>query len=564
MSQFLFLSIRACLYFYSRWDLPYATFYSILHLRFYSFAHFTLLCPLFVSVTLRDLRMPKAYKAFSGGRGGHSILLTPEPYLNMTTALIIIDLQKEFCSPLGILREKHIDDNKILESVKFLVGSRKWDVLIWIKSVYDNKPKFDQNGGRLTHFGGKQCCVDGTELAEFIDGLPIDKEEHFIIVKNYYDAFVNTNLDHILKEKNIENVHVAGLTANTCVKHTCKTAYNLGYTVIPEYDCIFAVSKHLKDESLDDIYNHICAKNKTSMDMDFLIPENVEEEIKTACAQSMEKPELDDDWLIDIELEEVTKDRENKKVDKMDDTSIYNEWHGELTTPGVKKCTKPILYIVNGSIPSWRVQMALHLVDIDYTPKRLKVMTTPKETRSAEFMKINPRGKTPTLIDRRGNIISESMAIINYILIHDRDLKPYGINFHHRGVKIIQRMYESDILQNCYENMELVFEDVQENKKLIRKAYDDVLSELNFWEKYAGEDKYIAGNSISMADCTFYPTLAYIVHRGCTLSDYPNLERYYNIMFDLPSAVASHPVGWGKNAGGKNVFNIAKKLASSP
>ena len=64
--------------------------------------------------------------------------------------------------------------------------------------------------------------------------------------------------------------------------------------------------------------------------------------------------------------------------------------------------------------------MALHLKGITYTRKRLHVMTNPKETHTAEFLVINPRGKRPTLIEPDGTIlISESMAILEYLHADD-------------------------------------------------------------------------------------------------------------------------------------------------
>ena len=42
-------------------------------------------------------------------------------------------------------------------------------------------------------------------------------------------------------------------------------------------------------------------------------------------------------------------------------------------------------------------------------------MNTLKEMCTAEFLVINPRGKIPTLIEPDGNILIESMAILQYL-----------------------------------------------------------------------------------------------------------------------------------------------------
>ncbi|KAG6861358.1 hypothetical protein C0995_001091 [Termitomyces sp. Mi166 len=57
----------------------------------------------------------------------------------------------------------------------------------------------------------------------------------------------------------------------------------------------------------------------------------------------------------------------------------------------------PELFYVNGSIPSWRVMMALDEKGIKFKCTRLLIMSDPKETRLPEFLKLDHRGKTPVL-----------------------------------------------------------------------------------------------------------------------------------------------------------------------
>jgi hypothetical protein len=75
----------------------------------------------------------------------------------------------------------------------------------------------------------------------------------------------------------------------------------------------------------------------------------------------------------------------------------------------------PHVYYVNGSISSWRVLMALHAKHMPFTAQRLRVMCEPKQTRTAEFLAINPRGKAPVLIDPSGTIVCNSLAILLHL-----------------------------------------------------------------------------------------------------------------------------------------------------
>ena len=64
-----------------------------------------------------------------------------------------------------------------------------------------------------------------------IDELKDLKENEFIIKKESYDAFYNTNLNKILKMMNINNIYIAGVHSHVCVLLTAASAFNYGYEV---------------------------------------------------------------------------------------------------------------------------------------------------------------------------------------------------------------------------------------------------------------------------------------------------------------------------------------------
>jgi len=43
------------------------------------------------------------------------------------------------------------------------------------------------------------------------------------------------------------------------------------------------------------------------------------------------------------------------------------------------------------------------------------MISKPKETQSAKFLQINPRGKTPTFVDTDGTVVIESFVILQYL-----------------------------------------------------------------------------------------------------------------------------------------------------
>lgn len=55
------------------------------------------------------------------------------------------------------------------------------------------------------------------------------------------------------------------------------------------------------------------------------------------------------------------------------------------------------LYLVNGSISSIRVLIALHEQGLAFLARRLRVMREPRDTRTPAFLALNPRGQAPVL-----------------------------------------------------------------------------------------------------------------------------------------------------------------------
>lgn len=50
--------------------------------------------------------------------------------------------------------------------------------------------------------------------------------------KTRYSAFAGTNLAILLKERNIEEVHLVGVCTDICILHTAVDAYNLGISTV--------------------------------------------------------------------------------------------------------------------------------------------------------------------------------------------------------------------------------------------------------------------------------------------------------------------------------------------
>ena len=139
-------------------------------------------------------------------------------------ALFVIDMLKDFLNKDGAL---YCGDQcrKIIAFVKEKIeGFHKERNLVVF--ICDAHKKDD-----LEFKVFPKHCVAGTKGAEIIDELPVGKDD-VIIRKTRYSAFYGTNLDDVLKNKPISEVHVVGICTSICVMDTVGDLRDRDYKVI--------------------------------------------------------------------------------------------------------------------------------------------------------------------------------------------------------------------------------------------------------------------------------------------------------------------------------------------
>ncbi len=75
---------------------------------------------------------------------------------------------------------------------------------------------------------GSLYDVEGESGAIVAQVAPRDGEP--VVIKNYPNSFVQTDLDDILKAANASSLVLAGFMTHMCVNSTARGAFNLGYT----------------------------------------------------------------------------------------------------------------------------------------------------------------------------------------------------------------------------------------------------------------------------------------------------------------------------------------------
>ncbi len=140
----------------------------------------------------------------------------------MKPAIVIIDMLNDFIlkgAPLECAKGR-----EIIEPIKKLIeqGRKKNIPIIYVADSHD--PDDREFEIWPSH------AVENTKGSEVIDDLKPEKGD-IIIKKKTYDGFFRTNLDEVLKEKNIDTLILTGVCTDICILHTGSSATLLGYKV---------------------------------------------------------------------------------------------------------------------------------------------------------------------------------------------------------------------------------------------------------------------------------------------------------------------------------------------
>lgn len=57
------------------------------------------------------------------------------------------------------------------------------------------------------------------------------QDEDEVIIKSYYDAFLETKLESLLKSRNVTRILICGVMGNLCCEHTARSAFLKGHEV---------------------------------------------------------------------------------------------------------------------------------------------------------------------------------------------------------------------------------------------------------------------------------------------------------------------------------------------
>lgn len=179
------------------------------------------------------------------------------------TALLIIDMQKDFCTE-GFKahragRDLSMAQTAIPRIARLLAGARAAGVTV-AHVGFATEPAHGSDSGpwlaqrRRSTFSAEDLCLTGSEGAQFVDALaPVAGE--LTVAKRRYSAFSGTDMDLLLRARRIRCVICCGVSTNVCVETTARAAFELDYYLVVPPDACGSWDRDLHEGTLKNI-NH--------------------------------------------------------------------------------------------------------------------------------------------------------------------------------------------------------------------------------------------------------------------------------------------------------------------
>lgn len=174
----------------------------------------------------------------------------------MTKALLLIDFINEIVHTDGKLSKKgysnFIEENNTFRNIQNLLMLARENSLLIIHAGlgfapdYSNQPKGSPLFGKANEF---QALKSGTWATKFHEQITIETTDT-ILSKTRVSAFFETQLNSILKDNDVSELLIAGVSTDLAVSSAARDAHDRDYQVTILKDCCAAANMEDHRESL--------------------------------------------------------------------------------------------------------------------------------------------------------------------------------------------------------------------------------------------------------------------------------------------------------------------------
>jgi ureidoacrylate peracid hydrolase len=177
-------------------------------------------------------------------------------------ALVVIDVQNDFCADGGTMDHEGADLSSAQAMARrlpsLLEAARAAGVfVVFVRNVYSSDDNWylsdvwlEQAARRRGQsYTRRPVCEAGSWSGDFYGEVrPLASEP--IVTKHRFDAFLNTDLDLILRAHRIDTMVLTGVATNVCVETTARAGFVRDYYIVLAGDGTAAFSDEEHDAAL--------------------------------------------------------------------------------------------------------------------------------------------------------------------------------------------------------------------------------------------------------------------------------------------------------------------------
>lgn len=169
------------------------------------------------------------------------------------TAVVVIDVQNDYCHPSGVFAQAglRVDGlEELVSRINALVAAARaaGSPVIWVRMEWAD----DAEVGLLAErspFLRSAGLRQGTWGAELVDGLAVEPGDAQVS-KARFSSFYDTTLEDTLRRLGVTTLVTAGVRTDFCVESTVRDAFFRDFDVVVAEDAVAGYFADLHDNSL--------------------------------------------------------------------------------------------------------------------------------------------------------------------------------------------------------------------------------------------------------------------------------------------------------------------------
>ncbi|MDP2648979.1 MAG: cysteine hydrolase [bacterium] len=163
------------------------------------------------------------------------------------TALVVIDVQKDFADPDGLCGRRGRDLSQVEPMIEKLqktisVAEKAGVSIYYIRQIFDRSKMSPMKLDQYDIDGNLITCDIATDGWNF---YKLNPPEKLVYTKYNYNAFSIPEFVESLQKKEIRTLVFAGMDTYVCVETALRSGFDLGYRVVLPKDLVAANARHL-------------------------------------------------------------------------------------------------------------------------------------------------------------------------------------------------------------------------------------------------------------------------------------------------------------------------------